>query len=291
VTASFCAHCGATIPAGATFCPSCGAAATSAGAFTPPPPYGGGPAAPPGSPGPLPGRARVGGPHPGGVYPGGPWGASPESLATTRERNVRALRDVQWAAVIGLVGAVLGYVLETFENFARFLTVSSTNNGPILSLPNEAALGAYVASALVLALVGFLLYTRAFRTWRGVAEGFSTPATLGLLAVIGLVLVGAGLGLFLLAIAQAIACVGAGNPLTSGCLLTGAFWGGVALLLIGAIVLLVGYIGILIGIWRVGSHFNNSLFKIGAVLLIIPYLSVVGEILILIGARQELGRR
>lgn len=291
MAATFCAHCGGSIPAGAVFCPSCGAAATSAGAFAGPSAYGGGPPAPPGSPGPLPGRASVGGPYPGGVYPGGPWGASPESLATTRERNVRALKDLQWAALLGLVSSLLSFVSLAIGNFSAFLTVSSTSGGPVLSVSNEASIGAYITLALVLALIVLLLYMRAFRTLRDAAEGFSTPATLALLAVIGVVLVGVGLGLFLLAIVQAIACVGAGNPLTSGCLFTGAFWGGIVLLLIGAIITLVGYIGILIGIWRVGSRFDNSLFKVGAILLIIPYANVVGEILILIGARQELGRR
>jgi len=290
VAATFCAKCGGSVPADATFCPWCGAAAASGAAPTGAP-FGGGPPLAPTAPGPLPGGAPFRGTYPGGVYPGGPWGASPESLAATRARNAQALKDIQWAALLGLVGFVLGLVSDSVQSFASFVSVRSTSNGPVLSLANQAVFAAFLVTGLALALVGFLLYGRAFRTLRDEERGFSTPASLAVVAVIGLVLVMAGLLLFLVAIAQAIACAGTGNPLTSSCVLTGTFWDGVALLIVGLIVLLVGYIGILIGIWRVGTRFDNSLFKVGAILLIIPYLSVVGEILILVGVRQELGRR
>lgn len=291
MAASFCAHCGKPVPAGSGFCPSCGAATGAAASAGGPAGYVAGAGPPSPSPGPLPGGAYAARAYPGGPYPGGTWGGfDPAAASRERAANAQGLRRVQLAAVVALVGTILGFAAVAIENLSSFLTVSATTGGPVLSLSVTAAIGTYLGVALVLGLIGFWLYASAFRAFRPFSSEFSTPATLAMLAVVGTVLVGVGLGLFLVALVQAIHCVGSGNPITTGCLFTGTFWGGIALLIIGAVVVLVGYIGILIGIWRVGSRFDNSLFKVGAVLLIIPYVSLVGTILILIGATQERGK-
>lgn len=171
-----------------------------------------------------------------------------------------------------------------------FLAVTTTSRGPSVSAQLPAMLGVIFGIAAAFGLVQLLLYRTGFHTLSEVSAEFSTPSTLALFAIIGVLFLVAGLGLFLVAIYQAIQCVGAGNPLTVACLVNGTLWGAVALIVIGGILALVGYIGILLGIWRLGSRFNNALFKVGAILLIIPYLSVVGLILLLVGATQEIGR-
>jgi hypothetical protein len=230
-------------------------------------------------------------PPPPGLYPS--WGGT-ATLNATRERgwDVKALRNVRIAAVLGLVAAVLSLIAVALPGLVSLLAVNQTSGGGTalsVNLPLQA--GLYIGGAGALGIVGILLYRSAFRTLAQVSTEFSTPGTLALVALIGVLLALAGLGVLLLALTQAIACVGAGNPLTGACLLTGTFWAGLALILIGAILAVVGYIGILIGIWRLGRRFDNGLFKVGAVLLIFPYLNVVGEILILVGASQELGRK
>lgn len=224
------------------------------------------------------------------AFPPPGWGMPDTRRAQQRAYDVKALGAVRWAAVLGLVGGVIGLVAITLPGFTSFLLVNSTSNGPVLSLSTPAVFGAYVGAAAALAVVALLLYRRGFRALAEVSAEFSTPSTLALVALIGVVLVFAGLGLLLAALAQAISCAGAGNPITSSCLLTGGFWGGIALVLVGALVALVGYIGVLIGIWRLGSRYDRATFKVGAILLIIPYLSVVGYLLILVGTTQELGR-
>lgn len=199
-------------------------------------------------------------------------------------------RNVRWAAAIGLVSAVAGLVAASLPGLADIVGVSSTSTGPVVSLNLPALLATYLGVACALAVLQFWFYRRAFATLSAVSDEFSTPSTLTLVAIAGVVLVAIGFALLLAALSRAIQCAGAGNPLTASCLETGEFWGGVASIAIGAIVTLVGYIGLLIGVWRLGTRFDHSLFKVGAVLLIIPYLSVVGEILILIGAQQALTR-
>ena len=92
------------------------------------------------------------------------------------------------------------------------------------------------------------------------------------------------------ALEQAITCAGSGNPITSACLNVGTLLGIVAVMGITAIIILVGYIGLLIGIWRLGSRYSSDGFKVGAVLLIFPVLSVAGAILILVSARNARAR-
>jgi hypothetical protein len=82
-----------------------------------------------------------------------------------------------------------------------------------------------------------------------------------------------------------VSCAGSGVPIPSSCLLSNTFWGGVALLGLGGLLAFVGYIGVLLGIWRLGTRYADAMFKVGAILLIIPYINLIGAILILIGAR------
>jgi hypothetical protein len=184
---------------------------------------------------------------------------------------------------------ILGLATAAIFNVAGIFVVSSTTSGPSLNLELPALLGAFFGVAVVLSLAQILLFRSGFRTLAEVTQEFSTPSTLALVALFGVVIATAGLGLLLVAVFQAIQCTG-GGPLTSACFPAGPLFGGIALLGVGAVAALVGLIGILIGIWRLGERFGSSLLKAAAILLIIPYLSVVGDILILVAATQEIDR-
>jgi hypothetical protein len=58
------------------------------------------------------------------------------------------------------------------------------------------------------------------------------------------------------------------------------------LLFVVAIVLLIGAIGLLIGIWRLGTRYQEGLLKVAAILLILPVLNIVGFVLILVASRS-----
>lgn len=275
MTSGTCPRCGAPISLQAQFCGSCGSPTPS-----PAPPFG----APPGAPAPP----TYAAPLPGG-FPGG---AGPFDLRSVQERPVdrRALRTVRWASVLGLVSSFVGLVALAVPGFAQVFSVTSTNAGPVLSTNATSVFGVYLAAAAVLGLVELFLYRSAYRTLTGVSREFSTPSTLSLLAIVGVLLALIGVGVLFAALVQAIHCVGPGNPLTSACLSGGGFWAAVALLVTGGLLAIVGFIGILIGLWRLGRRFDRSVFQLAAVLLIIPYVSIVGQILILVGTTQELGR-
>jgi hypothetical protein len=60
---------------------------------------------------------------------------------------------------------------------------------------------------------------------------------------------------------------------------------------IGGIVVILGVIiGQILGLWRVGSRYDETTIKIGAIFGIIPLLNFVAPILILVGALQARGR-
>ena len=63
------------------------------------------------------------------------------------------------------------------------------------------------------------------------------------------------------------------------------------LAVIGGIMALIGTIGgQILGLWRVGSKYNETIIKVGAIFVIIPLLNFVAPLLILIGAYQVRGR-
>jgi hypothetical protein len=274
MAARFCSSCGRPLPAGATFCPQCGAAV-------------------PGAPSPSPTGVPVAGttygfPPPVGYAPimPGPPGPTP----ATHEADRAALGYVSAAASTALVAAVVSVVLISISNFGRLVTVTSTTSGAVLTLPSPWLWVAILGVDGALGIAEIVLIRTGFRRLVDVDRTFSTPAGLALAALVGVVLALLGAGLLIRALYDAVQCAGSGNPITTSCLFGSAFWGGIALVGVGAIIALVGYIGILIGIWRLGTRYNDSLFKVGAILLIFPYVNLVGSILILVGARGALGR-
>jgi len=196
------------------------------------------------------------------------------------------------AVILALASAVVGIVWISASGLSGFLSVSTTYGSSTLDLHFNPPWywTAYLVVVAAAGVAQIILFRLSLRSFSFVDPTFSTPATLALVAVIGFLLLFFGVGLFFASIVQAIDCAGAGNPVPVSCLFTGAFWSGIGLLVVGAIITVVGYIGVLVGIWRVGTRSGNALFKVGAILMIFPYLNIVGAILLLIGAQDEIGR-
>ncbi|MGA8709638.1 MAG: DUF973 family protein [Thermoplasmata archaeon] len=279
MAARFCAFCGQPVLPNARFCPSCGAAV---GGATPPP------SSPPGTPPPL------------NFAPGTPYSPYQPTYPATRVAapafggaDRLALLNVRLAAILGLVGVVLSFVVLSITPIvSTFTGATTTSSGSAFSidLTSLYVLIALGGVGIILALLEFWYYRQAFRTLAQTDRRFSTPASLTLLAfvalVIILVLVGALIGL----IYQAFVCAGSGGVITSTCVDATQILGLVVLIGITAIVLFVGYIGLLIGIWRLGTRYGDSKFQVGAVLLIFPLLNIVGLILILVAAQSARGK-
>jgi hypothetical protein len=57
------------------------------------------------------------------------------------------------------------------------------------------------------------------------------------------------------------------------------------IIVLGIIFALVGDLGALTGLWRLGKRYGDSRLKASAVIFLIPYVSIIGYVLVLISAR------
>jgi hypothetical protein len=273
MTARFCSFCGQPLVPGGVFCSACGA------------PLAGG-AAPVGIPGVSP--ASVPWVTPILQNPPAP-PLSAGGIYDTRASDLSALSHVSIAAILSLVGVVVGLVALFGTRATQLFTVTTNSSGNTTFTANQSNLSIFVivvAVGVVLTFLELIFFRLAFVDLRPNDPRFTTPATLVLLILVTLPILLLALFGLVSVLEQAISCAGPGNNITSSCLDVGTLVGIVAVMGITAIILFIGYIGLLIGIWRLGSRYASDGFKVGAVLLIIPVLSVVGTILILLSARK-----
>jgi uncharacterized protein DUF973 len=284
-----CPRCGGLAPLGATFCPFCG---TSLAA-----PLAGGPAPNP----PSPGQYVMSGPPiappygtvtpppwpPGGGY-AAPFPPSPNPSTWAIDRG--ALTYLLWAAILWLFSGAVSLVLLSSTTYLHVVTVNATGSSFAFEPPFYVIL--VVSGALT--IVQVLLLRAAFHQLAPIDGRFSTSSKLALLLIVGFVLVLVGLIPLTIGAQGISGCItnSTNSTLSPNCPGLGDLVLGGLVVLVGGILTLVGYIGCIIGIWRFGSRYQTDLFKVGAILLIIPVLSVVGAILILVGshsARERLG--
>jgi hypothetical protein len=59
----------------------------------------------------------------------------------------------------------------------------------------------------------------------------------------------------------------------------------------GALLALIGGVGgLILGVWRIGSKYDETMLKAGAIFIVIPFLNILAPILILLGASSVKGR-
>lgn len=222
----------------------------------------------------------------------------PMPSAQTRSIDQSALQEAKMGAMIGIIGlllAVIGDVLA-FSYGALGLGVSCNSLTDTCSFPSAgvAVTGTLLAITVigyVIAILFILRFRSAFQKLVPVDFRFRSPANLAILAVVGIAIV------VLAEILLGVAAIDAINACKGGVYTTcynavtgevGLLLGGLALIVLGAILLLIGGILVLIGIWRMGTRYNSSMLHIGAILLIIPVLNIIGVILVYVGASQAL---
>lgn len=217
-----------------------------------------------------------------GTTPPG-WGAPTSVAASTKGADLAALSSFKIAAIISIVSSALGYTYPLFSSLGGGYSFSVPMGGSTTSLTNAAVSTFFgiVIVGLAIAIVSYLFLRSGFARLRAVDGRFASTPTFAIVAIVGLVMVAAGLGVFLGWLLQLLSCAGSLSTIPSSCVNLGTLLGGVALLGIGGIILLVGVIGTVVGIWRLGDRYNDVLFKVGAILLI--FFGFVGAILLLIG--------
>ncbi|MDG6997307.1 MAG: DUF973 family protein [Nitrososphaerota archaeon] len=271
----FCTNCGRQLEDSALFCPSCGTRATGQGVQATAPP-----------------------PQPGTPY------QMPSVSPTFGEADRYALSKLYLAAIVMLVGLIAGYALDFASGlFFAFSFITGNPNAPTTNpfeILRSSSFLLFIAIAAIIGSATELIYLAEFRLGLkslSVVDrpNFGTPSTLTLLALITVPFVFLGVVIEFVGLIPFLATINPSQPPVTptqlpaglGYILLGGAISGIAG--IAAIVGIIG--GAILGVWRMGSRYNESIFKIGAILFVFPFVNIVAVILIILGvgsARKKL---
>lgn len=208
-----------------------------------------------------------------------------------------------WYGIITVAGLVASWVFSFYVIGTVFSSSALTSLG---SNPTPAqvsdALGPLFQSisytipvTLIIGVAGLVSLTAGFRALKRVdPPRFSYPSNFMLLMIAGVIIATAGLVPFLNGLLGVISQVPTSPSATPSAALVSAFGSILVFVLIaglGGLLALIGLIGgLMLGLWRVGSRYNETLFKLGAIFVIIPFLDIVAPILVAVAAHQVRGR-
>ena len=202
-------------------------------------------------------------------------GFGPAVVPPPTDVDLAAAASLKNGSLVGVIGEALSFFSFTFliGFFVNLGALSST-----LALSGLIGCLVILLVGLILGIVSLVMYRHAFVDLTRVdINSFKTPASFLRLYYIGLILLFVGALLFILGIIAALSVLSLGL-LFVFLTISGIVW------LVAAILMILGLIGLVLGMWRAGERYNNTLIKIGGILYIIPYASVVAPILVLIGA-------
>ena len=202
--------------------------------------------------------------------------------------------------IMQLVSLVAGWAAALYL-FGTVFATSAALNLPPNPTPDQvsAALGPLFQSlsyivplAGLIQLVGLVILTMAFRAMgKFDRPRFSTPSTLMILMTIGLVISVVGVVPLVNSVPNIISQTANGTASSAYSSVFTSFILEALLVGLGGLLALIGLIGgQILGIWRVGSRYDETLLKLGAVFVIIPLLNIVAPILVIVGANQAKGK-
>ncbi len=202
-----------------------------------------------------------------------------------------ALKQVLLAALLALANALSVILVSVaFSEWGSLVTFAGATGGVTVSVPPLWVAIALAISGAIIAIAEILAFRAAFGGLAYFDRRFATPAKLASLMLIGsLVVLVAGVVL-LDFLYGAVQCAGTGNVVPASCISLSTLWLGLALAGVGGLVTLVGYLGVVVGVWRLGGRYRVGLFRVGAVLLLIPFVSALGSIIVAFGAWRHLLR-
>lgn len=225
-------------------------------------------------------------------------GITPAMGPSTVAEEVTALQKVMWFSITQLVGVVAGWA-SSFYLFANLFQNMALFNLPSNPTPEQvsAALGPLIQGlafvvflGVAVFLAGAVFLTMGFRQLAKVDRAsFSISTPFMAIFMVGLVVVGGSAAFLINSIPRLIANVPPqGGPFSPDFTsVFGSLFADFGLILIGAVLALIGVIGgLILGLWRVGSRYNQTAIKIGAIFEIIPLFNIVAPILILVGAND-----
>lgn len=229
------------------------------------------------------------------------------SIEFISQEDQRSLKDIRGFGIIFLITAIvavsefalssvnssvpgsgLGFWLASILNGLSYTNLTTGLTTTLLILEAVSVL------ALFVECVSFIYLRSSFIKLKKFDYNFSTPLTGTTLLIVGIVMAIIGLGTVLAFIFPLLNTIGNPNatpsnfPVASlGAILFGGFFGGIGLLL-----LVIGYImGVLLGLHRLATKFEESFFDYALVLVIISVLfspaGLIAAILVLLGVGRS----
>jgi uncharacterized membrane protein len=210
-----------------------------------------------------------------------PGAASPDEF--------RGLRLALGAAITSLVSLIITIVAPIAIIFATGIEIHygafHVGSGAYSSSVFEQLVVVVVVGFLV-ALIALVLYVLSFSAFRKVQDNFGGPRALVVVGLVGTLLVFLGLAEVLQQFLATASCLGTNSP--TSCVSLSTFYGAVLAIFFGFILAIVGWIGLVIGLYRIGKRYDSTITKVGAILTIIPVLTLIAPILILAGVSSSL---
>lgn len=233
--------------------------------------------------------------------PSPPVWTPPQQTQAPEERI--GLTRIMWFGIIAVAGMVTSWVLGFYIFGSLFSSTALANLGPNPT-PAEVsqAMGSLFQSiqyvipvTLVIGLAGMAALTSGFMALKKVDQSkFSYPSNFMILMIIGSLIAAVGVIPFVNGLPNILAQVPPNPNSTPSSAFVSAIGSVVVFALVaglGGLLALIGLIGgMMLGLWRVGSRYNETLFKLGAIFVIIPLLDVVAPILVVVAALQVRGR-
>lgn len=223
----------------------------------------------------------------------------PPAYQTYDDGDTRALNKLRLLAIIFLIGTVTGLVLTFAFAFGGIYSIpfnisqldSTSTGAQAVVAPNffSNLFTTLAATSLIGVVIEFVALYQLRSAFNSLARAgrlnFGIPSKLTFVVLIALPILILGLLITLSELGAILSSLpqnqGQSPTIPGG---VGIFLGAVALEGIGGIAVLVEYIGgVMLGIWRMGARYKETLFKVAAIFLIIPLLQLVAPILILIG--------
>ncbi len=191
--------------------------------------------------------------------------------------DLTALKSLKNGSIIGIIGVALSlFSVSLLYSFLFAFTSLSTT----ASLSGIIGYLVVLMVGVILGIVSLVLYRHSFKDLMTVDHNsFKTPASFVRLFYIGLIIFIVALVVLVIGAAIAIGSLQVGFFLIMG-IIAGI------LSFVAVVLLILGIIGVILGLWRAGTRYDNTLIKIGGILYIIPYASIIAPILVFIGANS-----
>jgi Protein of unknown function (DUF973) len=205
--------------------------------------------------------------------------APPRDWAT----ELQGVRLARWAAIVSLLGIVVVLLLPLYmiAGLGYGLAPPGTGSAQAAITGYERLAAAFAGGAALVSLA-LVLFTVAFSRLSKVDEEFVTPFVLSIIGLAGALMLVAAFGLLLASAVQALGCLSAPDPAAcyTDVSLSSLYQG----LAIGGLILaFIGWIALLLGVFRIGKRYASTPTKVGAILYLVPLVNLVAPILVVVG--------